>query len=202
VLCEQPYYNEAGYERQLGTSDGAHHARRYNEGALLLSLKSMNTTLAHSAVPFDSLIAMHFSTASRRILSRCASLLELKKPLEQGAPAMPATSGQTESTSKHVGERQDLDAAPAHDIATLNPVVPSGMCTSGTTATSVPTECHRDTDSVTTSSDEIDSPVARAGLKGVLNEQPTLGFLYSLDRMVSLLERSLTTARSRAADPK
>ena len=55
VLCEQPYYNEAGYEKQLGTSEGAHHARRYNEGALLLSLKSMMTTLKHLSSPFEQL---------------------------------------------------------------------------------------------------------------------------------------------------
>ena len=56
VLCEQPYYNEAGYEKQLGTSEGAHHARRYNEGALLLSLKSMLNTLAAPSSPFEELI--------------------------------------------------------------------------------------------------------------------------------------------------
>ena len=28
VLCEMPYFNEAGYEKQQGTSEGAHHARR------------------------------------------------------------------------------------------------------------------------------------------------------------------------------
>ena len=78
VLCEQPYYNEAGYEKQLGTSEGAHHARRYNEGALLLSLKSMMTTLKHLSSPFEQLTTDHFRAAHRRILRRCHALLTLK----------------------------------------------------------------------------------------------------------------------------
>ena len=39
VLCEMPYFNEAGYDKQLGTTEGEHHARRYNEGTMLLTLK-------------------------------------------------------------------------------------------------------------------------------------------------------------------
>ena len=65
VLCERPYFNEAGYEKQLGTSEGAHHARRYNEGALLLSLKSCLNTLKHPTPPFEQLTTLHFRAARR-----------------------------------------------------------------------------------------------------------------------------------------
>ena len=78
VLCEQPYYNEAGYEKQQGSADGAFHARRYNEGALLLSLKSMMNTLAMPSPPFQKLILAHFAAARTRILARCRKLLTLK----------------------------------------------------------------------------------------------------------------------------
>jgi ubiquitin-conjugating enzyme E2 O len=31
VLCDYPYFNEAGYEAQVGTAVGLHNARLYNE---------------------------------------------------------------------------------------------------------------------------------------------------------------------------
>jgi len=131
VLCEQPYYNEAGYDKQLGTSEGGHHARRYNEGALLLTLKSMMTTLAHKSTPFEELIKVHFRSARRRILGRCAKLLELKEQMLQNVIA---------------AVESDPDATSSPD------------------------------------------PVTAAGLMGVLNPQPTQGFLLSLERMLPSLE--------------
>lgn len=187
VLCEQPYFNEAGYERQLGTSDGAHHARRYNEGALLLSLKSISTSLRNSAQPFDGLISVHFSTASRRILRRCAWLLRLKKPLEQaalataavtagssGAPASSSTDGAASSGAANVAS----SSAGASD--------PQPSAGEGGAAVADAGEGGADA-------------VSRAGLKGVLNAQPTLGFLYSLDRILPALERTFAEVRPPAA---
>lgn len=159
MLCEQPYYNEAGYERQLGTSDGAHHARRYNEGALLLSLKSMTTTLRNSAPPFDALVALHFAAASSRILARCASLLRLKGPLERAALG----GG---------GKAAAVAPAPASDEAAAP-----------------------DTSGAAASGPEGGDAVAAAGLKGVLNAKPTLGFLHSLDRMVPPLRAAFEGAQ-------
>lgn len=41
VLNEKPYFNEAGYEKQVGTVEGEKNALPYNENTYLLSLKSM-----------------------------------------------------------------------------------------------------------------------------------------------------------------
>jgi ubiquitin-conjugating enzyme E2 O len=41
VLNEKPYFNEAGYEKQVGTVEGEKNAVPYNESTYLLSLKSM-----------------------------------------------------------------------------------------------------------------------------------------------------------------
>lgn len=41
VLNEKPYFNEAGYEKQVGTVEGEKNAVPYNENTYLLSLKSM-----------------------------------------------------------------------------------------------------------------------------------------------------------------
>jgi ubiquitin-conjugating enzyme E2 O len=35
ILVSEPYFNEAGYERQKGTQQGIENSRMYNEMALL-----------------------------------------------------------------------------------------------------------------------------------------------------------------------
>ena len=39
ILVSEPYYNEAGYERQKGTQQGLENSRMYNELALLKLLQ-------------------------------------------------------------------------------------------------------------------------------------------------------------------
>ena len=39
---DEPYYNEAGYERQKGTQQGLENSRMYNETVLLKLTQSMN----------------------------------------------------------------------------------------------------------------------------------------------------------------
>ena len=94
VLCEMPYFNEAGYDKQLGTAEGAHHARRYNEGAMLLSLKAMITSLAHPSPPMERLVALHFASAKRRITARCRKLIELHENPELAAVAEAAAAAE------------------------------------------------------------------------------------------------------------
>ena len=35
ILVDEPYYNEAGYERHKGTQEGQENSRMYNEMAIL-----------------------------------------------------------------------------------------------------------------------------------------------------------------------
>lgn len=41
VLNERPYFNEAGYDSQIGMTDGEKNSITYNENVFLLSCKSM-----------------------------------------------------------------------------------------------------------------------------------------------------------------
>lgn len=41
VLNSKPYFNEAGYEKQVGTVEGEKNSLPYNENTYLLNLKSM-----------------------------------------------------------------------------------------------------------------------------------------------------------------
>ena len=63
-----PYYLEAGYEKQRGTLEGAISSRRYNEGAYLLTLRSMVASLSCPLTPFESLIKNHFKEHRKRIM--------------------------------------------------------------------------------------------------------------------------------------
>mmetsp|Transcript_16345 Transcript_16345/g.51729 ORF Transcript_16345/g.51729 Transcript_16345/m.51729 type:complete len:135 (+) Transcript_16345:661-1065(+) len=127
---------------------------------MLLSLKSMTTTLRNSAPPFDALVALHFTAASSRILARCASLLRLKGTLERAA-----LGG---------GGKAAVAPAPASDDSPAAAPDTNGAAESGP---------------------EGGDAVAAAGLKGVLNAKPTLGFLHSLDRMVPPLRAAFEGAQ-------
>lgn len=41
VLNEKPYFNEAGYDAQIGKADGEKNSASYNENAFLVTCKSM-----------------------------------------------------------------------------------------------------------------------------------------------------------------
>jgi ubiquitin-conjugating enzyme E2 O len=41
VLVDKPYYNEAGYEKQVGSEEGERNTAQYNEQAFLASAKTM-----------------------------------------------------------------------------------------------------------------------------------------------------------------
>jgi ubiquitin-conjugating enzyme E2 O len=41
VLNSKPYFNEAGYDKQIGRAEGEKNSLEYNENSFLLSCKSM-----------------------------------------------------------------------------------------------------------------------------------------------------------------
>lgn len=71
VLVPEPYYNEAGYEKQIGTQEGRHNSRQYNESTLLLTLKHMIVTLNNPLPPFEEMAKRHFRQCRKGILERC-----------------------------------------------------------------------------------------------------------------------------------
>lgn len=56
VLVPEPYYNEAGYEKQVGTLDGARNALIYNESAFLATARTTLALLRSPPAPFQPLI--------------------------------------------------------------------------------------------------------------------------------------------------
>ncbi|KAK4754438.1 hypothetical protein SAY87_002542 [Trapa incisa] len=76
VLNERPYFNEAGYDKQVGEPEGEKNSVSYNENAFLLSCKSMMYTLRKSPKHFEMLVLEHFGDRYKSILLSCKQYLE------------------------------------------------------------------------------------------------------------------------------
>ncbi|KAI3466675.1 hypothetical protein Pfo_023338 [Paulownia fortunei] len=79
VLNEKPYFNEAGYDTQIGKAEGEKNSVSYNENAFLVSCRSMLYLLRKPPKHFEALVDEHFSQRCRSILLACKSYM-------QGAP--------------------------------------------------------------------------------------------------------------------
>jgi ubiquitin-protein ligase len=78
VFVEEPYYNEAGYEKQVATTDGQANSRLYNESTLLLSLRHIVSTLRPGGAPQDflDLMRLHYRLVGVSMLERCRALMD------------------------------------------------------------------------------------------------------------------------------
>lgn len=192
VLCEMPYFNEAGYEKQLGTVEGAHHARRYNEGALLLSLKAMITTISNQSPPFERLIRMHYISSRRRILARLRKLLELREALER--EQLHAVASSSGGVGGGGGSGGSGGAGTGGALASSSSSGGSGSAVVGSAGGGAAGASTAVSASASESGGAVakrKGPVAEAELDGVLNEMPSLGFLHSLHRQMDALAKSL-----------
>ena len=85
VLTDDPYYNEAGYEKQSGTEEGKRNGDQYNEQAFLASARSMLSTLKDPPLHFERLIRVHFKARGPKILRVCRAYLDEGCPIGQYA---------------------------------------------------------------------------------------------------------------------
>ncbi|KAJ1417650.1 Ubiquitin-conjugating enzyme E2 [Sesbania bispinosa] len=76
VLNEKPYFNEAGYDQQIGRAEGEKNSVSYNENAFLVTTKSMLYLLRKPPKHFEALVEEHFRKRSQHILLACKAYLE------------------------------------------------------------------------------------------------------------------------------
>ncbi|WVZ23143.1 hypothetical protein V8G54_001687 [Vigna mungo] len=76
VLNEKPYFNEAGYDQQIGRAEGEKNSVTYNENAFLVTTKSMMYVLRKPPKHFEALVEEHFRNRSQNILLACKACLE------------------------------------------------------------------------------------------------------------------------------
>ena len=78
ILCSEPYYNEAGYEKQRGTAEGRENSRMYSEMVLLKLVQSMERLLNKPPEGLQNEILQHFAHHGARL-----ELLKAKKKKKQ-----------------------------------------------------------------------------------------------------------------------
>ncbi|KAL2341894.1 hypothetical protein Fmac_009834 [Flemingia macrophylla] len=76
VLNEKPYFNEAGYDQQIGRAQGEKNSMSYNENAFLVTCKSILYLLRKPPKHFEALVEEHFRQRSKPILLACEAYLE------------------------------------------------------------------------------------------------------------------------------
>ncbi|KAK9051708.1 hypothetical protein SSX86_028336 [Deinandra increscens subsp. villosa] len=76
VLNQNPYFNEAGYDQQVGSPEGEKNSSSYNENAFLMSCKSMLYILRKPPKHFEALVEEHFRKHCAHILMSCKAYLE------------------------------------------------------------------------------------------------------------------------------
>ncbi|XVE51337.1 hypothetical protein DITRI_Ditri02bG0032000 [Diplodiscus trichospermus] len=76
VLNEKPYFNEAGFDKQIGRAEGETNSVSYNENVLLVTCQSMLYILRKPPKHFEALVKEHFSRRAKTILSACNAYME------------------------------------------------------------------------------------------------------------------------------
>ena len=66
ILCKEPYFNEAGYEKHRGTVDGTENCRVYNEMVILELIASMEQQIKATHAVFDKEIKGHFKNNQQK----------------------------------------------------------------------------------------------------------------------------------------
>ena len=75
ILVNEPYFNEAGYERQKGTQQGHENSRMYNEMVVLKMVQAMTRLALHPPEAFKDEIQQHLKEYAQRYV---CELLKVK----------------------------------------------------------------------------------------------------------------------------
>ncbi|BES98249.1 Ubiquitin-conjugating enzyme [Nesidiocoris tenuis] len=111
ILVAEPYFNEAGYEKQKGSQQGRENSRMYNEMVVLKMVQAMTKVIVNPPQVFVEEIAAHFRNHAQKMCSRLESWLDVSdeynacNPL---SPTTPTTGMQFLSQVKSVQEQKGV----------------------------------------------------------------------------------------------
>jgi ubiquitin-conjugating enzyme E2 O len=114
VLVSEPYYNEANYDKQIGTTEGHHNSILYNENALLLSAWHIIKTLRNTPLHCKEIVRQHFEQFGQEIIRRLESYLSGEyKPIQErfddnGLMQMPPSVGFLKSLEKALPKLKEI----------------------------------------------------------------------------------------------
>lgn len=79
ILVDEPYYNEAGYEKQRGTALADENSRLYNEMAVVKMVQSMAKMAANPPATFRDEIHAHIRNTSADYIARLQSWIDFSE---------------------------------------------------------------------------------------------------------------------------
>lgn len=91
ILVSEPYFNEAGYERQKGTQQGRENSRMYNEMVVLKLIQAMAKVIQAPPDIFKEEIIHHFLIKASRQVQRLECWLEISENYNVCHPLSPTT---------------------------------------------------------------------------------------------------------------
>ncbi|XP_041431923.1 (E3-independent) E2 ubiquitin-conjugating enzyme UBE2O isoform X2 [Xenopus laevis] len=118
ILVNEPYYNEAGFDRDRGLQEGYENSRCYNEMALIRVVQSMTHLLRRPVEVFQVEICEHFKSNGWRLAHRIENWLETNSMVERGDKLtngqehpciVPYSSTEPECTPDPTLDSKDLD---------------------------------------------------------------------------------------------
>ncbi|KAL9692713.1 hypothetical protein quinque_000110 [Culex quinquefasciatus] len=97
ILVDEPYFNEAGYEKQRGSQQGKENSRMYNEMVLLKLVQSMTKLICNPPEIFSEQILAHFSARGQGMYERIKCWMDAsneanRKASDASTPSIPESS--------------------------------------------------------------------------------------------------------------
>lgn len=93
ILVSEPYYNEAGYEKQTESQQGCENSRTYNEFVLLKLVQSMAQMLRSPPEVFRREVLSHFAANGAKMCRRLTRFCGDAEELKPDFPLLPVSKG-------------------------------------------------------------------------------------------------------------
>lgn len=91
ILVSEPYFNEAGFEKQKGSQQGRENSRMYNEMVVLKLVQAQTKLLHHPPSVFKEAIICHFKNHAEKLLKRLEMWMEISEQHNNQHPLSPLT---------------------------------------------------------------------------------------------------------------
>lgn len=91
ILVSEPYFNEAGFEKQKGSQQGRENSRMYNEMVVLKLVQAQTKLLLHPSPVFNDIIVSHFKKHAEKLLQRLELWMEISEQHNKQHPLSPVT---------------------------------------------------------------------------------------------------------------
>lgn len=93
ILVSEPYYNEAGYEKQVESQQGCENSRTYNELVILKLVQALTVLLISPPEVFRNEILSHFALNGQRFCERIERWTSKTEPHWPDFPLQPVSKG-------------------------------------------------------------------------------------------------------------